>query len=71
MNTNPLPNYVTGSKTANALEIEGPMSLKMSLNKIYEMLVKTEYKEGSWENRLIIRSFCEYHQGKRPYDQLI
>jgi hypothetical protein len=47
MNTNPLPNYVTGSKTANALEIEGPMSLKMSLNKIYEMLVKTEYKEGS------------------------
>jgi hypothetical protein len=53
------------------LEIEGPMSLKMSLNKIYEMLVKTEYKEGSWENRLIIRSFCEYHQGKRPYDQLI
>jgi hypothetical protein len=47
MNTNTLPNHVTGCKTANALETKGPMSLKVSLNKIYEMLVKAEYKKGS------------------------
>ena len=47
MNTNTLPNHFTGSKIINALETKGLMSLKVSLNKIYEMLVKAEYKKGS------------------------
>lgn len=61
MNTNPLPNYATGSGSVNALEFKGLESLEVSLNRIYEMLVEAGYKEGSCEDELINRDFYKYH----------
>jgi hypothetical protein len=67
MNTNSLPYHAMGSGIVNALETKSPRSLKVSLDGIYEMLVKTRHKKGSYQNRSMNRSFSKYHK-KRSND---
>jgi hypothetical protein len=41
----------------NALEREGPMSLKVSLDKVYKILIEARYKKGRSENGSTSRNF--------------
>jgi len=61
VNTNPLPNHTSSSGSVNALEVDDPKSLKVSLDRFYEMLVKIRYKKGSYKEGLTCRDFCKYH----------
>lgn len=61
INTNPLPNHTSSSGSINTLKADYPRSLKVSLDRIYEMLMKAEYKKGSYEEGLTSRNFCKYH----------
>jgi hypothetical protein len=61
INTNRLPNHIWSSGSINTLKTDYPRSLKVSLDIIYEMLTKTEYKKGSYEEGLTSRNFCKYH----------
>jgi hypothetical protein len=45
MSTNPLLNHASGSGSVNALEVEYLRSLKILMNKVYEMMVKLGYKK--------------------------
>jgi hypothetical protein len=45
MSTNSLPNHASGSGSVNALEVEYLRSLKILMNKVYEMMVKAGYKK--------------------------
>ena len=47
VNTNPLPNHASGSGFVNMLEIEHSKSLKVPMDRIYQMMVDAKYKEGS------------------------
>lgn len=49
-----LPNHVSGSGSLNALEAKWQRSIKIPMDKIYEMLIKARYKDGSM-------NFCKYH----------
>jgi hypothetical protein len=61
INTNPLPNHTSSSGSINTLKADYPRSLKVSLDRIYEMLMKAEYKKGSYEEGLTSMNFCKYH----------
>jgi hypothetical protein len=54
MNTNPLPNHASGSGFVNMLEIKHSKILKVSMDRIYQMMVDARYKEGS-------EKCCEHH----------
>ena len=45
--------HATVSIFINMLETKDPMSLKVSLDRIYKILVKSRYKVNSCEDRLI------------------
>ncbi|KAJ6916287.1 hypothetical protein NC652_018859 [Populus alba x Populus x berolinensis] len=47
VNTNPLPNNALSSGSVNALEVDDPKSLKVSLDRFYEMLAKIGYKKAT------------------------
>ncbi|XP_073261997.1 uncharacterized protein [Populus alba] len=57
VNVNPLPNHVSGSGFVNMLELEHSNILKVSMDKIYQMMVDASYKEGS-------EKCCELHNIK-------
>jgi hypothetical protein len=40
------------------------MSLKVSLGRVYKMLVKTGYKKDSYEKGLTRKNFYKYHYEK-------
>ena len=44
MSTNPLPHYVSGIGSVKALEVDDLMSLKIPMDKVYEMMEKARYK---------------------------
>jgi len=54
MNTNPLPNHASGNRSVNVLEVEYLWSLKVPMNRIYEMMIKSGYKKSSM-------NFYKYH----------
>jgi hypothetical protein len=54
VSTNHLPNYALGSGSVNTLEVEHPWSLKVSMDRIYKMIIKAGYKAGSM-------NLCKYH----------
>jgi len=54
VNTNPLPNHASGSGFVNMLEIEHSKILKVSMDRIYQIMVDARYKEGS-------EKCCEHH----------
>jgi hypothetical protein len=54
VNTNPLPNHASGNRPVNVLEVEHLWSLKVPMNRIYEMMIKSGYKKGSM-------NFYKYH----------
>jgi hypothetical protein len=60
MSTNPLPNDASGNRLVNALEVKYPRSLKVLMNRVYEMMKKVGYKESSYEG-LTSMNFCKYH----------
>jgi hypothetical protein len=45
MSMHPLPNHASSSGSVNALEVEYLRSLKILMNKVYEMMVKAGYKK--------------------------
>jgi hypothetical protein len=51
---NPLPNHVSGNGSINALEVKCPGSLKVPMERIYELMVKEGCEEGSM-------NFCEHY----------
>lgn len=59
MNKNSLHNM--GSRSVNTLETEGPRSLKVSLDRIYKMLVEARYKEDSYKDILTGKDFYMCH----------
>ena len=61
VNKNPIPNHASSSGLINALEVEDLMSLKVSLGRVYKMLVKTGYKKDSCEKGLTRKNFYKYH----------
>jgi hypothetical protein len=64
VNKNPIPNHASSSGLINALEVEDLMSLKVSLGRVYKMLVKTGYKKDSYEKGLTRKNFYKYHYEK-------
>jgi hypothetical protein len=61
LNTNHLPNHASSSGSVNALKVDDPKSLKVSLDRFYEMLAKIGYKKGSYKEGLTCRDLCKYH----------
>jgi hypothetical protein len=57
VNVNPLPNHASGSGSVNMLEVEHLKILKVSMDRIYQMMVDARYKEGS-------EKCCELHNVK-------
>jgi hypothetical protein len=49
------------SEPVNTLETKSTRNLKVSLDRVYEMLIEIGYKKSSCEDRLISRDFCKYH----------
>lgn len=68
VNTNPLPNHASGSGLVNMLEVEHLRSLRVPIDRIYQMMVNTRYeglsvkccKHYSEEGHLIsqCKGFC-------------
>jgi hypothetical protein len=54
VSTNLLLNHALGSGWVKELEVECPWSLKVPMDRIYKMLIKTGYKEGNM-------NFYKYH----------
>lgn len=50
MYKNPMPNHVSSNGSVNALETRGPKTLKVSLNRVYKMMVKARYKKENYED---------------------
>lgn len=61
MNTNNFPNHATNGGTIYALETRGPNTLKLSLDGIYEMLVKDGYRNKIYKNTLKSKILYKCH----------
>jgi hypothetical protein len=59
VSTVPLHNHVSGSGSVNVLEAKWPRNSKVLMDRIYEMLIKAGYKEGTM-------NFYKYH-GEEGY----
>ena len=64
MNTNPLPKHV-GSSEVNAVEIDNKGKvLKVTMTRLYEMLVQSGHLEKSTGRCIGKSDFCPFHKKK-------
>jgi len=62
VNTNHLANHASGSGIVNAVEIRESGTLMVSMDKIFEMLVKTGHRKGNNKIGLMSKSCYKYHK---------
>ena len=65
VNLNPLPKHAAGSSGVNALEVDSKkMALKVTMTRLYDMLVQSGHLEESTEHNMGKEDFCLFHNGK-------
>ena len=68
MNSNPLPKHAVGSNGVNAVEVGNKeRALKVTMTKLYDMLVQSRHLEKSTEYSMGKNNFCPFHNKKEHH----
>ena len=68
MNSNPLPTHVVGSSGVNAVEVDNKeKALKITIARLYDMLVQYIHLEKSTEHDMGKNDFCLFHNKKEHH----